>query len=257
MDEKQILIRAEGIIKTFSTKGNRLKVLESISLSVLEGEFIAFVGPSGCGKTTFLRIIAEIEKPDDGKVVWPTDLGDKKNRLSFTFQHLALFPWRTVEKNIGFPLEGEVQISDIQAKVADAIKAFGLQDFEKFYPSQLSGGMRQRVALARALITEPKVLILDEPFGALDVNARLKLQDLILRTCGQRSISVVMVTHDLNEAVRLCDRVIVLSPRPAKIVTEIEIEQWSKNERLQVTPAKTAPYVEQLQRILRKADKQI
>ncbi len=108
MNEKQVLIRAEGIVKAFSAKVNRLKVLEPISLSVLEGEFIAFVGPSGCGKTTFLRIIAEIEKPDDGKVVWPTDLGDRKSRLSFAFQHLALFPWRTVEKNIGFPLEGEM-----------------------------------------------------------------------------------------------------------------------------------------------------
>jgi NitT/TauT family transport system ATP-binding protein len=130
------------------------------------------------------------------------------------------------------------------------IKAFDLEGFEHYLPWQLSGGMKQRVALARALITKPELLILDEPFGALDVRARIQLQDLLLTTCSATGISVIMVSHDLHEAVRMSDRILVLSARPAQVVAEIVLPTWSKEDRLKVTPRQTAPFVERLQELL-------
>lgn len=200
------------------------------------------VGPSGCGKTTLLRILAGIEKYDSGNVVW-TDRTSDERVLSFAFQHLALLPWRTVADNIAFPIENDHTASARDDRVNAMIGAFGLEGFGEYYPGQLSGGMRQRVALARALITAPKLLVLDEPFGALDVKARLRLQDLILTRCTERSVSVLMVTHDLHEAVRVCERVLVLSPRPARIRGAVETKHWSKADRLRLTAAETAPFV--------------
>jgi len=254
MHKGRKLLRTDGISKTFSANGGRLKVLEPITFEIDEGEFVGLVGPSGCGKTTFLRILAGIERPTEGTVTWETGGAEGTNELSFAFQHLALLPWRTVGGNIQFPLEAKTHEANVEVRVANMIEALGLQGFERYYPAQLSGGMRQRVALARALITDPQILILDEPFGALDVNARLKSQDLILSNCGQRNISVIMVTHDLHEAVRLCDRIVVFSQRPARIADVVETPAWSKTDRLQITPSKTAPYVEQLHRLLREVD---
>jgi ABC-type nitrate/sulfonate/bicarbonate transport system ATPase subunit len=250
ISKKKALFAATAVTKTFRGAGNSLHVLDPITLEVVRGEFVGIVGPSGCGKTTLLRIIAGIEVPDNGTVSWENDEPGKPVPLSFAFQHLALFPWRTVEGNVRFPLEVKRIGSEVDAGVATMIKAFGLGGFEKYYPAQLSGGMRQRLALARALITEPRMLILDEPFGALDVYARLKLQDLILENCGAKGISLLMVTHDLHEAIRLCERVIVLSERPARLLGEIETEHWSKTERRKITPAQTAPYVEELYKML-------
>jgi NitT/TauT family transport system ATP-binding protein len=253
MHRTQTLLRAECITKSFNANGSMLKVLDPITFHIDEGEFVGLVGPSGCGKTTFLRILAGIEEASDGTVEWESSQSSTRC-LSFAFQHLALLPWRTVERNIRFPLEGNTDQSDVEKRLADMVAAFGLRGFERYYPAQLSGGMRQRVALARALITMPRILFLDEPFGALDVNARLKSQDLILNNCGQGNISVIMVTHDLHEAVRLCDRIVVLSQRPARIADIVETPQWSKTDRLQITPTQTAPYVEQLHRLLREVD---
>ncbi|MCX7049720.1 MAG: ABC transporter ATP-binding protein [Candidatus Sumerlaeota bacterium] len=251
MTEKKPLLQAIAITKTFRASAGGLHVLEPITLDVAHGEFVGIVGPSGCGKTTFLRILAGIETPDNGTVSWDVKESDDPIPISFAFQHLALFPWRTVEGNVRFPLGGNRAAPDICSSVAELINAFGLQGFEKFYPAQLSGGMRQRVALARALITQPKLLILDEPFGALDVYARMKLQDLILENCGSNGISLLMVTHDLHEAVRLCERVIVLSERPAHVIGVIETSHWSKTDRQKITPVETAPFVEKLHQLLR------
>ncbi len=250
MRNGRTLLRTNGMAKTFTMSGSKLKVLDPITFEIDEGEFVGLVGPSGCGKTTFLRIIAGIEKPTAGTVEWKTEQAGGESSLSFAFQHLALLPWRTVERNVRFPLEGRESDTDAADRVATMIEAFGLRGFEKYYPAQLSGGMQQRVALARALVTGPRILFLDEPFGALDVNARLKSQDLILSNCGQRNISVIMVTHDLHEAVRLCDRIVVFSQRPARIANVVETPSWSKMDRLRITPVQTAPLVEQLHRFL-------
>ena len=230
--------------------GGSLEVIDSINLQVMSGEFVGFVGPSGCGKSTLLRIIAGIERAGSGSIAWPGCAGGATPSLSFAFQHLALLPWRTVSRNVGFPLEVRGDGQDLAGKVNRLIDAFGLKGFGGYYPSQLSGGMRQRVALARALITDPKLLILDEPFGALDVRARLQLQELILNTCSGAGVSVIIVTHDLHEAVRLSDRILVFSARPARVIDEIVMPPWSKEERLKVSAGQTAPFVERLQRLL-------
>jgi ABC-type nitrate/sulfonate/bicarbonate transport system ATPase subunit len=243
------LLSVQNVSKTFPTHDGRLHVLEPMVFDVGAGEFVAIVGPSGCGKTTLLRIIAGIDKPDQGSVEWGTPIG-KRVRLSFAFQHLALFPWHTVAGNIRFPLDKLQAEDDLDGRVGQMIRDYGLEGFEKYYPGQISGGMRQRVALARAMIAEPQLLILDEPFGALDVCARLKLQELVLSTCVPLGTSVLMVTHDLYEAVRLCQRIVVLSARPAKIATVISTGSWSHEERLRITPAQAAPYVEQLHDVL-------
>ncbi len=250
--ERSKIVRATGITKKFGGGSGALPVLADVTLEIAEGESVAIVGPSGCGKTTFLKIIAGIEKQDAGEIAWTAD--GKSVCLAFAFQHLALFPWRTAEGNVRFPIEAKKKGGDAShssERVSKMIAAFGLQGFEKYYPSQLSGGMRQRLALARAMVTNPRMLILDEPFGALDVVARLELQDLILSMRADDRISILMVTHDLHEAVRLCERVIVFSQRPGRIMGEIETQQWSRDERMRVSPAQTAPYVDKLHLMLR------
>lgn len=249
MTDQDILLCVDKVTKTFGAHTDPLNVLTPMSLQIARGEFLGIVGPSGCGKTTLLRIIAGIERPDAGAVTWPNDTPETI-RLSFAFQHLALFPWHTVCRNVEFPLHNDPRCDDARDRAVAMTEAFGLVGFEDYYPGQLSGGMRQRVALARAMVTEPNLLILDEPFGALDVCARLKLQDMILSTCGPRRTSVLIVTHDLHEAVRLCDQILVLSARPARIAMEVETGKWSKSDRLGISPADTAPYVEDLYQLL-------
>jgi NitT/TauT family transport system ATP-binding protein len=186
--------------------------------------------------------------------VWPGSAEDERPALSFAFQHLALLPWRTVAGNIAFPLETEGSSGGNGNGVQEMIDALGLHGFENYYPAQLSGGMRHRVALARALITKPKLLILDEPFGALDVHARMKVQDLLIKTCSETGLSAMMVSHDLHEAARMSDRILVLSVRPARILEEFMLPAWSGGERVKIGPKETAPYVERLQSLLRGSD---
>ena len=246
------VLTAEKIMKRYANNGNQLLVLDSISMTITEGEFIGIVGPSGCGKTTFLRILAGIEKTDSGSLIWFHDQKKQFPPLSFAFQHLALFPWLTVEENIAFPIKRKYKEDEIASRVQKMLNRFGLGGFENFYISQISGGMRQRTALARAMITEPEMLILDEPFGALDAWARLKLQDLILKTCGDKKVSVLMVTHDLHEAVRLCNRIEIFSHLPGKIIDEIVTENWSIEDRLNLNPEQMMPYIQKLHDLLKK-----
>jgi NitT/TauT family transport system ATP-binding protein len=250
MPKGSILLHVEGVTKAFFANGDKLDVLQPITLDVADSECVGLIGPSGCGKSTLLRIIAGVERPDSGHVSWPGTRKGSIPSLSVAFQHLALLPWRSVARNIGFPLEVADRGELFGGRVRDMVKAFGLEGFEHYFPWQLSGGMKQRVALARALITKPQLLILDEPFGALDVRARIQLQDLILTTCSATGVSVIVVSHDLHEAVRMSDRILVLSARPAHVVAEMVLPPWSKADRLKVMPSQTAPFVERLQELL-------
>ncbi|MCW5770160.1 MAG: ABC transporter ATP-binding protein [Rhodospirillaceae bacterium] len=192
--------------------------LDGVNIDVRDGEFICLIGPSGCGKSTVLRILAGLEPVISGLVEVPT------GRTSVVFQDSSLFPWLTVEKNIAYPLRvrraGE---EDRAAKVSRLLDMMKLQDFRKAYPHQLSGGMKQRVSVARALADDREVLLMDEPFGALDEQTRLDLQQELLRIWEQSRKTVVFVTHSVEEALVLADRIIVMSARPGRILREFRI----------------------------------
>jgi NitT/TauT family transport system ATP-binding protein len=221
---------AFGVRHAFDGRqGTGLVALERIDLQVAEGEFLAVLGPSGCGKSTFLQILAGLIVPTSGEIV----LSGRRVRrpppdVVYLFQQYnkSLFPWRTVEGNVAFALrrnKGDRRArAEKQARCRHYLKMVGLAGFEDHYPWQLSGGMQQRVAIARALAAEPSVLLMDEPFSAVDALTRMELQALILDIWRKTKLTVVLVTHDVDEAVFLSQRIAVLSPRPATISTVIE-----------------------------------
>ncbi len=191
--------------------------LQDINLTVNQGEFITLVGPSGCGKSTVLRLVADLEKQSQGEINWSKDY---QNELAFVFQEPALLPWATVTENINLPLKLEKNISPRQArlKCAEVIELVGLQGFENVYPRELSGGMKMRVSIARALITEPNIMLMDEPFGALDDMTRTNLNSELLRLWEQKNWTVIFVTHNIPEAVFLSSRVIFMASSPGRIL---------------------------------------
>jgi len=216
-------------IKEITKYYNDLLVLDKINFRVREGEFVSVIGPSGCGKTTLLKIIGGLTKSNEGKVKIGEDTAEialKKRKFGFVFQNPVLLPWRNVVKNIELPLE--IMGSKNSKKTPHALlKIVGLEGFEKYYPNQLSGGMQQRVAIARALIFEPSILLMDEPFGALDEITRSHMNSELLRIWQkeeEKTSTIIFVTHSISEAVFLSDRVIVLSKRPAKIEAIINID---------------------------------
>ncbi len=188
-------------------------------MTVGEGDFLALVGPSGCGKSTLLNIIAGLMTPTSGSVFYQgKPLASVNTNAGYITQHDSLFPWRTVEQNVGTALEiKRVSPSERSKRIQKYINLVGLQGFEKHYPAQLSGGMRKRVALARTLIYDPMALLLDEPFGALDAQLKLILQDELLKIWDRTKKTMIFVTHDLGEAISLADRVVVFTGRPGKI----------------------------------------
>ena len=198
-------------------QGQSVTALEDVSLTIEDHEIIALIGPSGCGKSTLLRMIASLDTDYQGEVSWATPPRPGKD-IGFVFQEPALLPWRTVARNVALGLEGKgASKSTIQARVAELLSMVGLQDFSNSFPSELSGGMRQRVAIVRALAYDPQILLMDEPFGALDAITRDKLQDDLLRIWAQTHKTIVLVTHSVEEATYLADRVVVLSARPGRI----------------------------------------
>lgn len=212
------MIKCKNITKKF---GNLL-VLDNINLTIREGEFVIVLGPSGCGKSTLLYILACFEKPTEGKVFIRDEEVKKPGRdRGFVFQDYALFPWKTVLGNV---MSGLKNKKDKQKIAQEFIDKVGLTDFTHEYPHKLSGGMKQRVGLARALAYDPEILLMDEPFGALDAQTRKLMQQELLKLLKSFNKTIVFVTHSVIEAVYLADRVVVFSKRPAKIIYEQEIK---------------------------------
>ncbi|HOT07034.1 MAG TPA: ABC transporter ATP-binding protein [Methanotrichaceae archaeon] len=219
------LLEIKGVSKSFLAEGKEMVTLSDVNLSIEEGEFVCFIGPSGCGKTTLLRIVAGLETPSSGSVMLEgrpiTGPGPERGMV---FQEYSLFPWRTVLDNIAFgpELKGEAK-EERYRRARIYLKAIGLESFEQSYPHELSGGMKQRVAIARALVNHPKALIMDEPFGALDAQTRNIMQAELLRTWENKKKTVLFVTHSVDEAIYLGDRIVIMSARPGRIKEIIDI----------------------------------
>ncbi|WP_455220932.1 ABC transporter ATP-binding protein [Kaarinaea lacus] len=207
------------LCKRFENKGEVLTAYEDISFDVQPSEFVCLLGPSGCGKTTLLRTIAGLETATEGELVVKAAGSDAYPEISMVFQEQGLFPWMTVYKNLAFILENNPNFGDseIPGLVSEFLARVGLEKFAKYYPHQLSGGMKQRVSIARGFVTRPEILLMDEPFVFLDFQTRLRLHALLLSLWQSYQKTVLFVTHDIEEAVLLADKVIVMTARPGKI----------------------------------------
>jgi len=231
-DSRDSLIDFRGVERRFDD----LVALSGIDLSIGKSEFVSLVGPSGCGKSTILRLIAELDHPSAGEIRWSARAPD--HRVGFVFQEPTLLPWASVAANVRLPLDLQGDGAGAAAKVRDAIGRVGLGGFERAVPGELSGGMKMRASLARALITSPSLLLLDEPFAALDEITRFKLNDDLLALWQQGRWTVVFVTHSVYEAVYLSNRVIVMTPRPGRIAADIAIDApYPRDESFRADPA--------------------
>ena len=225
-----------GVERIFhGAKGATVTALTDIELTVHAGEFVSLIGPSGCGKSTLLRLIADLDEPTAGDIrVFGRTARQARidQAYGIAFQQAGLLPWRSVAANIELPLQLHgVGASERRARVAELVDLVGLADFAKHYPDQLSGGMQQRVAIARALAERPRLLLMDEPFGALDEMTRERMQTELLRIRAETGAAVVFVTHSIPEAVYLSDRVVVMSPRPGRITDEVDVRLGEAAER--------------------------
>lgn len=223
---EEIVLEAKKLGKEFFTSRGNVKALEDINLKIFKGDFLCVVGPSGCGKSTLLNIFAGLEKPTSGEVLlYGEKIEGPDPRRQVVFQHLALFPWMTVIDNITFGLKLKKISKEERYKIGEKyIELTGLKGFEHAYPKELSGGMQQRVAIARAYAMNPEILLMDEPFGALDAQTREVLQEDILKTWSQERKTVFFITHDVEEAVFLGTKVAVMSKRPGRIVEMFNID---------------------------------
>jgi len=224
--ENLIKLKIDNVVKEYEGRNGKTVALNGVNLDIKENEFICVVGPSGCGKSTLLNIIAGLHEPTsgaaylDGKKIEGTGV-----ERGVVFQQYALFPWRTVLKNVMFPLEMKKTPKEEAEQIAlKYIKAVGLEGFENSYPKELSGGMKQRVAIARAYAADPEVLLLDEPFGALDAQTRVQLQTELLETWQKEKKTCFFITHDVDEAIILAQRVIIMSARPGRIKKIVDVD---------------------------------
>lgn len=220
-----ILIEARHVTRVYGAGSeSATHALQDVSLDIREGEFISLIGPSGCGKTTLLRLIAGLDFPQGGELTIAGEpIINPGAERGYVFQQGALYPWATVEGNIATGLKARGVYREQKHRVAEFIDLVGLSGFAKSYPHQISGGMAQRVAIARALINEPRALLLDEPMGALDSFTRIELQDKLLELHKDFGSTMVLVTHDVDEAIYLSDRIVIMTPRPGKISEIIEV----------------------------------
>lgn len=216
-----------GLSKTFYGKdeSEAIQALDHIEYRIENGRFVTIVGPSGCGKTTLLRVIAGLEKASEGKVLLDgEEMVQGSEAVGMVFQEYALFPWRTTLQNIEMGLEIKgVGKEKRRLTAMEYIKHFGLSGFENRYPRELSGGMKQRVAIARTLIMNPRVVLMDEPFGSLDSQTRSRMQEFLLKIWQERGDTIIFVTHNVDEAVFLSDEILVFSRRPGKIIKRVEV----------------------------------
>ena len=231
-----LAVEVTGVSRVFAgRKGASVTALDGVALTVRPGEFVSLIGPSGCGKTTLLRLIADLDTPSNGSIrVFGKTARQARidQAYGIAFQQAGLLPWRTVAGNIELPLELHGRSKrDRRARAAELIELVGLTDFADHYPDQLSGGMQQRVAIARSLAESPRLLLMDEPFGALDEMTRERMQNELVRICGETSAAVVFVTHSIPEAVFLSDRVVVMSPRPGRIRDVLSVSLGDTAER--------------------------
>ena len=221
------LIEAKGIVKIYPTvSGEPVLALDQVDMSVEDGEFVCLVGPSGCGKSTLMRLLAGLDRADAGTFsLGGTAIDGPSAEVGVVFQQATLLPWLTVWQNVTLPLRvGGHDIGDREAPVRELLKIAALQGFENKYPYELSGGMQQRVAIVRALARDPKLLLMDEPFGALDALTREKMNAELQRIWLASRKTVVLITHSIDEAIFLGDRVVVMSPRPGRIVRELKVD---------------------------------
>ena len=226
-------VRISGIGKRYDGSNGPVQALEDISFDVSAGDFVCIVGPSGCGKTTLFRIIAGLEEPSAGTVFLQGDpVSGPGPDLGLVFQEYHLFPWRTVAGNVGFGLEKSgVDEAQRRERVVDLVDLVGLDGFEDSYPKDLSGGMKQRVALARALAPDPSLLLMDEPFGAVDAQTKKMLQDELLDIWAETGKTILFVTHDVAEAVKLADRVVVMDKEPGRVKEIVDVDVDRPRER--------------------------
>jgi NitT/TauT family transport system ATP-binding protein len=217
---------ATGVRKSYARNGKSLDIVDVAEFSAREGEFITLIGPSGCGKSTFLHILGGFIKAEAGSIrVYGQEVSGPGPDRGMMFQEFALFPWKTVAGNIAWGLEAQgYEKGNIEDIVRRQLEMVGLADFRHHYPAELSGGMKQRAALARVLAFDPKVLLMDEPFGALDSQTREEMQEELIRLWERTRKTIVFVTHDIEEAVFLGDRVVVLTARPARVLEEVKID---------------------------------
>lgn len=226
-------LEIKNIRKTFPMKEGELEVLSNINLTIENGEFISIVGVSGCGKSTLLKILAGLDRATSGEIVLDKTIRRRylRKEIGMIFQEPRLFPWCTVEHNIAFGLPEDIDKQERKEQIQQYINLVGLKGFEKAYPNQLSGGMQQRVSIARTLIHHPKILLFDEPFGALDALTKINMQKEVLRIWEQEKTTMIIVTHDIDEAIYLGDRVIVMSDKPGVIKRTIPIQLARPRDR--------------------------
>lgn len=220
-------VSIKNVKKTFSLKNEKIEVLRDINLEINDGEFISIVGPSGCGKSTLLKIIAGLDDVTEGDIkINGKDVNQTDStEVGVIFQESRLFPWKTVEKNIAFGIaDKELEKEQRKKLIKDHIDLIGLDGFEKALPKQLSGGMKQRVSIARTLINKPNILLLDEPFGALDAFTKINLQNEVLNIWEKEKTTMIIVTHDIDEAIFLGTKVVVMSPKPGIVQKTIDIQ---------------------------------
>jgi len=228
-----ILLRIEQVNRTYiDDDGNTVEALRDFNLQVRQGEFISIIGSSGCGKTTLLRLVAGLDKPESGELVLNgVKIAEPAPERGYVFQQGSLFPWLTVEKNIASGLKARGVYKENREEVARYIELIGLKGFEKSFPYQISGGMAQRVAIARALINNPAVLLLDEPMGALDSFTRADIQDKLLELWKRTKNTFILVTHDIDEAIYLSSRIVIMTPRPGRIKEIVDVKMAHPRHR--------------------------
>lgn len=229
----EAIIKIKNINRTYiDDKDNMVEALQDINLSINRGEFVSIIGSSGCGKTTLLRLIAGLDVPESGILTLDDqEITAPNPQRGYVIQQGGLFPWLTVEQNIATGLKARHVYRQNKELVAHYIDLIGLNGFEKAYPHQISGGMAQRVAIARALINKPKALLLDEPMGALDSFTRADIQDKLLELRKENDATMILVTHDVDEAIYLSDRIVIMTPRPGKISEIIPIKLSHPRDR--------------------------
>lgn len=219
------ILTIKKLSKIYHTNKSEIPAIKDLNLNIKEGEFVAIVGPSGCGKTTLLSILCSLEEKSQGEIIYTQG----KQKMGYMLQNDTLFPWLNILDNtlLGLKIEKNITKENIQ-KVTKLLETYGLKDFIKKYPNNLSGGMRQRVALIRTLATNPDILLLDEPFSALDYQTRLAVSDDVWRIIKKEKKTTIMITHDIAEAISMADRIIVLTNRPAKVKSIYTIEMKNK-----------------------------